>query len=73
MSKNDNYQEALDSLDGAVNLRSEHLTGNMRDLHQYIQLVFLEAIARAVLSVAEAIREDKEKEIYCPSCFHRVK
>lgn len=70
--KDGSYQKALDCLDVAVSLRAM-LREKGGPLHQYAQILVMEAVAYAVLSVADIIRENQEKEIYCPSCFRKVK
>lgn len=70
-NKNSSYQKSLDGLIEAVNSRSV-LIDEGCSLYQYTYLAFLEAIAYAVLSVADAT-EDKEKEIFCPKCLHKVR
>lgn len=70
--KDGSYQKAQDCLDVAASLRSI-LREQGSSLHQYTQIVAMEAVAHAILSVADIIRENEEKEIYCPSCFRKVK
>lgn len=72
--KDGSYQKALDCLDVAASLRSI-LREEESPLYQYAQnaqIVVIEAVVHAILSVADTIK-DKEKEIFCPSCFRKVK